>query len=71
MQDLAIGEVLDFALNAVLEEGRQFELDACRLQQLLLQPHEEGVKKVVSEDLGVSAGPKAKRTIGKVKVQGT
>jgi len=43
----------------------------CRLQQLLLQPHEEGSRKGVSEELGdAGAAPMQKRSVGKVKVQG-
>jgi hypothetical protein len=43
----------------------------CRLQQLLLQPHEEGSKKGVSDELGdAGAVPMQKRSVGRVKVQG-
>jgi len=44
----------------------------CRLQQLLLQPHEEGSRKGVSEELGDSGAPPIqKRSVGRVKVQGS
>lgn len=57
-------------------EAPEFLLDECSLlrncfglQQILLQPHEEGNRKGVSEELADSvAAPK--RSVGRVKIQG-
>ncbi|KAG0617027.1 hypothetical protein M758_5G159800 [Ceratodon purpureus] len=57
-------------------EAPEFLLDECSLlrncfglQQLLLQPHEEGARKGVSEEIGDASAPMQKRSVGKVKVQ--